>query len=61
VSGSLLYRPPDSVFLPAGESSLRNPVTFAPSQQVLLPLAGDLKLDGRMYEHVLPLSLPRTF
>jgi hypothetical protein len=48
VSGCRLYRPPDSVFLPAGESSLRNPVTFAPSQQVLLPLAGDLNLDGRM-------------
>jgi hypothetical protein len=48
VSGCRLYRPPDSVFLPPGESGLRNPVTFAPSQQVLLPLAGDLKLDGRM-------------
>jgi hypothetical protein len=34
--------------LSAGESSPRDPVTFGLSQEVVLPLAGDLKLDGRM-------------
>jgi hypothetical protein len=65
VQGCNLYQRPASIFVGVGESCLRGPVTLAPGQEVLLPLAGDLKVDGRMDEHVdapsfVRLSSPKT-
>jgi hypothetical protein len=34
--------------LPVGERSLCDPVTFGLREQVLLPLAGDLEMNGWM-------------
>jgi hypothetical protein len=52
MQGWRLYQRPASIFLPAGESSLCDPATFGPRQQVPVPLAGDREMDPMMYDHV---------
>jgi hypothetical protein len=52
VKGWRLYQRAASIFLLAGDSSLFDPVTFALSQHVLVSLAGDLTMHGRIEEHV---------
>jgi hypothetical protein len=43
--GELFFQRPVSIFMPAVESSLCDSVTFGPSQELCVPLAGDLEVD----------------